>query len=153
GMPIIQAFRREKQVKNEFEVLNKRHFTYERKLVKLSALTSYNLVSLFRNLTFVGFIWYFGSFSLEPNSIISIGMLYAFVDYITRLFEPVIDIVNQLPLVEQARVAGHRVFELMDHEGENVDDTPLPRYTGHISFDNVSFAYDQKNYVLKDISL
>lgn len=152
GMPIIQAFRREKQVKNEFEVLNKRHFTYERKLVKLSALTSYNLVSLFRNLTFVGFIWYFGSFSLEPNSIISIGMLYAFVDYITRLFEPVIDIVNQLPLVEQARVAGHRVFELMDHEGENVDDTPLPRYTGHISFDNVSFAYDQKNYVLKDIS-
>lgn len=152
GMPIIQVFRREKQVEEEFEVLNKRHFTYQRKLVKLSALTSYNLVSFFRNLTFVAFIWYFGSFSLEPNSVISIGMLYAFVDYITRLFEPVIDIVNQLPLIEQARVAGNRVFELMDLDGEEVDESPLSRYHGHILFDDVSFAYDHEHYVLKNIS-
>ncbi|WP_407058417.1 ABC transporter ATP-binding protein [Paracerasibacillus soli] len=106
GMPIIQAFRREKKTNDDFEVLNKRHFTYQRKLIKLSALTSYNLVTFFRNMTFVVFIWYFGSQSLEPSGIISIGMLYAFVDYLTRLFEPVTDIVNQLPLLEQARVAG-----------------------------------------------
>ncbi|SES68391.1 ATP-binding cassette, subfamily B [Oceanobacillus limi] len=153
GMPIIQAFRREKKTKEEFNELNEKHFTFQRKLVKLSALTSYNLVGVFRNLAFVAFIWYFGSFSLEPSSIISIGMLYAFVDCLTRLFEPVNDIINQLPLLEQARVAGGRVFELMDLDGEDVENKPVNRYRGSIKFDNVSFAYNKDEYVLKNISL
>src|SRR5699024_3919797 len=127
---------------------NKRHFNFQKKLVKLNAIASYNLVTAFRNMTFVGFIWYFGSSSLDLTSVISIGMLYAFVDYITRLFDPVTDIVNQLPLIEQARVAGHRVFELMDHEGENVNDTGIQRYTGHVIFDDVSFSYNEQDYVL-----
>ncbi len=152
GMPIIQAFSREKKTKDDFDVLNERHYTYQRKLVKLSALTSYNLVTVFRNLAFVGFIWYFGSFSLEPGSIISIGVLYAFVDYLTRLFEPMEDIVNQLPLIEQARVAGNRVFELLDHDGEKVNNDKVDRYRGAINFDHVSFAYNDVDYVLNDIS-
>ncbi|MHA6251603.1 ABC transporter ATP-binding protein [Oceanobacillus sp. CAU 1775] len=152
GMPIIQAFNQEKRIKDEYEVLNKRHFTFQKKLVKLSALTSYNLVTAFRNLTFVGFVWYFGSSSFDLTSVISIGMLYAFVDYITRLFDPVTDIVNQLPLLEQARVAGHRVFELMDYEGEDVHYEAVNRYAGHVIFDKVSFAYNDVDYVLNDIS-
>ncbi|WP_164669635.1 ABC transporter ATP-binding protein [Virgibacillus doumboii] len=152
GMPIIQAFRREKKTKEEFEVLNQRHFIYQRKLVKLSALTSYNLVTVFRNLAFVGFIWYFGSSSLGPGSIITIGVLYAFVDYLTRLFEPLEDIVNQLPLIEQARAAGNRVFELIDRDGEEVIDGRIEKYRGNIRFDHVSFAYNEKDYVLNDIS-
>lgn len=152
GMPIIQAFQQEKNVKKEFESLNEILFQYERKLIRLSALTSYNLVSFLRNLTFVGFIWYFGSASLQPDSVLSIGLLYAFVDYITRLFQPVTNIVNQLPLVEQARVASRRVFAFMDLEGENVDEQTLPRFKGNVQFKNVSFAYDDENYVLKDIT-
>ena len=152
GMPVIQAFNREKKTKEEFEVLNERNYTYQKKLIKLSALTSYNLVTVIRNLTFVGFIWYFGSSSLELTSVISIGMLYAFVDYITRLFEPVTDIVNQLPLLEQARVAGARVFELLDHDGEAVENKQIEKYRGKIVFDHVSFAYNEKDYVLNDIS-
>ncbi|GGB59588.1 multidrug ABC transporter permease [Lentibacillus populi] len=152
GMPIIQAFSREKKTKEEFEVLNERNFTYQRKLVKLSALTSYNLVTVFRNLAFVGFIWYFGSASLEPGSIISIGVLYAFVDYLNRLFEPLEDIVNQLPLIEQARVAGNRVFELIDRDGEDVQDAKITKYRGNIRFDHVSFAYNGKDYVIDDMS-
>ncbi|WP_174616169.1 ABC transporter ATP-binding protein [Virgibacillus ihumii] len=152
GMPIIQAFSREKKTKDDFEKLNDRHYTYQRKLVKLSALTSYNLVTVFRNLAFVGFIWYFGSFSLNPESVISIGVLYAFVDYLTRLFEPMEDIVNQLPLIEQARVAGSRVFKLMDHNGEQVVNDKIEKYRGNIEFDHVSFAYNDLDYVLHDIS-
>ncbi|RDW19852.1 ABC transporter ATP-binding protein [Oceanobacillus chungangensis] len=152
GMPIIQAFNREKRTKEEFEILNERHYKFQRKLLKLQALTQYNLVTVIRNLTFVGFIWYFGGASLDLTSIISIGMLYAFVDYITRLFEPVTDIVNQLPLLEQARVAGNRVFELMDLDGEEVVLESIEKYKGNIVFDHVSFAYKEEDYVLKDIS-
>ncbi|WP_042149288.1 ABC transporter ATP-binding protein [Paucisalibacillus sp. EB02] len=153
GMTIIQAFRREKQTKDEFEELNTRHFKFQRKLLKLSALTQYNLVTVFRNIAFVAFIWYFGSASLNLESIISIGMLYAIVDLLTRLFEPVSDIVNQLPLLEQARVAGGRVFELLDLDGEEVNQKEIERYQGNIKFDRVSFAYEEDDYVLKDLSL
>src|SRR5699024_11351117 len=93
-----------------------------------------------------------GLVSLDPTSVISIGMLYAIVDYITRLFEPVNDIVNQLPLIEQARVAGNRVFTLMDHDGEEVKNESITRYRGHVQFDDVSFAYNITNYVLMHIS-
>src|SRR5690625_3502223 len=151
-MPIIQAFQQEGKTKEEFEVLNTRHFKFQKKLVKLSALTSYNLVTVVRNLTFVAFIWYFGSGSLEPGTIVTIGLLYAVVDYLNRLFEPVTDIINQLPLIEQARAAGNRVFELLDHDGEEVVNEKLKRYRGNILFDNVSFSYDEADYVLKDIS-
>ncbi|MCT1903155.1 ABC transporter ATP-binding protein [Oceanobacillus sojae] len=152
GMPIIQAFNKEKAVKEDFEVLNNRNYTFQKKLIRLSALTSYNLVTVFRNITFVGFIWYFGSSSFDMASVISIGVLYAFVDYINRLFEPVTDIVNQLPLIEQARVAGSRVFELLDQPAEETDNREIDKYRGTISFAHVYFAYQKDDYVLKDIS-
>lgn len=152
GMPIIQAFNREKAMKADFEELNHRNYTFQKKLIRLSALTSYNLVTVFRNVTFVGFIWYFGASSFDMASMISIGVLYAFVDYINRLFEPVTDIVNQLPLIEQARVAGSRVFELLDQPAEETDNRAIDKYRGTISFDHVSFAYQKDDYVLKDIS-
>lgn len=152
GMPIIQAFKQEKQESKKFEELNERHFTYQRKLVKLSSLTSYNLVTFFRNITFVAFIWYFGSRALDVNAVISIGVLYAFVDYITRLFEPVVDIVNQLPLIEQARVAGSRVFSLMDRDPEEMDHSTISKYNGLVEFDEVTFSYDGKQDVLNNIS-
>ncbi|QTM98534.1 ATP-binding cassette domain-containing protein [Sediminibacillus dalangtanensis] len=153
GMPIIQAFQREEQASKEFEQMNERHFVYQRKLVKLSALTSHNLVNVLRNLAFVAFIWYFGSSSIGPESIITAGVLYAFVDYLTRLFNPVNDIVNQLPLLEQARVAASRVFELMDQQGEKVETASIAKYKGHVQFQSVWFAYDEKEYVLKNIDL
>ncbi|MRH44931.1 ATP-binding cassette domain-containing protein [Aquibacillus halophilus] len=153
GMPIIQAFRKEDQVKEEFEVMNQRQFTYQRKLVRLSALTSHNLVNVLRNLAFVAFIWYFGTSSIGLGSVVSVGLLYAFVDYLTRLFGPVTNIVNQLPLLEQARVAASRVFELIDQQGEPIKDQTIERYSGHVKFDSVSFAYDNSNYVLNDITI
>lgn len=152
GMPIIQAFQMEEKTKEEFETLNEEIYTYQKKLVKLNALTSFNIVDVLRNIAFVAFIWYFGSLSLEPSSIISIGMLYALVDYLSRFFEPVTAVVNQFPLIEQARASGERMFKLMDHQGEEVNDKQVARYKGNIVFDHVSFAYVEDEYVLKNIS-
>ena len=105
GMSIIQAFRREKETEKDFEKLNNEHFTYQNKLLSLNALTSHNLVGVLRNLVFVAFIWYFGGI-FKPASVISLGMLYAFVDYVNRLFQPVQGIVNQLANLEQALLPG-----------------------------------------------
>ncbi|MBP3952680.1 ABC transporter ATP-binding protein [Bacillus suaedae] len=152
GMPIIRAFRRKEQMSKEFETLNQEHFTYQNKLLSLNALTSHNLVSVLRNLAFVVLIWYFGGQSMTAAGLVSVGMLYAFVDYLNRLFQPVTDIVNQLAQLEQARVSSERVFELLDEEGEDVSTEQLPRYEGHVKFNDVSFSYDGEHDVLKNIS-
>ncbi|MBO1002892.1 ABC transporter ATP-binding protein [Pseudogracilibacillus auburnensis] len=152
GMSIIQAFQVEEKTKADFEHLNEGIYTHQKKLIKLNAFTSFNLVNVVRNIAFVAFIWYFGSFSLEPNSVISIGLLYALVDYLTRFFEPVTAIVNQFPLIEQARASGARMFKLMDVAGEEVNDVPVSRYEGNIKFNDVSFAYTGDEYVLKNIT-
>jgi ATP-binding cassette subfamily B multidrug efflux pump len=152
GMTIIQAFRREKQTTKEFETINEEYFRYRNKLLSLDALMSHNLVSMLRNIAFVTLIWYFGGASLTATTAVSIGVLYAFVDYLNRLFQPITGIVTQLANLEQALVSGERVFRLLDREGENVSDTTLPRYEGNVVFDDITFAYKEEDYVLKNIS-
>lgn len=152
GMPIIQAFRREKETMREFGELNEELFTYQNKMLRLNATASFNLVQLVRNAAFVLFIWYFGGASLGVGTLFSLGVLYAFVDYLNRLFQPITQIVNQLANLEQSLVAAHRVFELLDEEGIEVDAGKIPRYQGSVRFDNVSFAYQDDQYVLKNIS-
>lgn len=151
GMPIIQAFRREKKTKEEFEELNEMHYRYQNKLLNLNSLTSHNLSGVLRNIVFVAFIWHFGGGSLEVGSVISLGVLYAFVDYINRLFQPITGIVNQLSNLEQALVAGERVFKLLEEKGTDVEDERMERYRGDVSFEHVSFGYKKDDYVLKDI--
>ena len=151
GMPIIQAFRRQKRSTEEFEKLNEEHFSYQNKLLSLNALTSHNLVGVLRNISFVALIWYFGGASLGVGTIISLGVLYAFVDYLGRLFGPITGMVNQLANLEQARVSSARVFELMDEVGVEVSDEKYPRYDGNVIFENVSFGYKEGESVLKNI--
>ncbi|MGD6834094.1 ABC transporter ATP-binding protein [Sutcliffiella halmapala] len=152
GMTIIQAFRRQKKAKEEFETWNEEHFTYQNKLLSLNALTSHNLVGVLRNISFVVVIWYFGGASLGVGSMISLGVLYAYVDYLGRMFGPITGMVNQLANLEQARVSAARVFELMDEAGVEVSDEKHPRYEGNVSFESVWFGYKENEYVLKDIS-
>jgi ATP-binding cassette subfamily B protein len=152
GMSIIQAFRREDQMKSEFEESNQSLFRYQNKLLNLNALTSHNLVGVLRNMTFVAFIWYFGSGSIGIGSIVSLGVLYAFVDYINRLFQPVTGIVNQFANLEQALVAGERVMKLLLEEGTSVEDARILRYQGNVEFNHVFFGYSDDHDVLKNIS-
>ncbi|WP_078552942.1 ABC transporter ATP-binding protein [Bacillus alkalicellulosilyticus] len=152
GMPIIHVFRQKEKISKEFEKLNQEHFSFQNKLLHLNSLTSHNLVGVLRNVTFVVLIWYFGGKSLEATTMISIGMIYALVDYLGRMFQPVTDMVNQLADLEQARVSSERVFELMDEPGEDVIPGTITRYKGHVKFDHVSFAYEEGNDVLKNIS-
>lgn len=152
GMAIIQAFRREKQMTKEFDELNDEHYTYQRKLLFLDSATSFNLVSTIRLIMFAVFILYFGTKSISGSVIVTAGTLYAFVDYLTKLFNPITTIVNQFSQLERSLAAGSRVFEVLDVGGEKVSQETMPRYEGHVVFKDVSFAYKDNDYVLKNIS-
>ncbi len=73
--------------KKEFDELNGDYFKYQNKILNLNAATS-QLVGVLRNIAFTGVIMIFGGASLSASGIISLGILYAFVDYLTRLFSP-----------------------------------------------------------------
>ncbi|MDM5248771.1 ABC transporter ATP-binding protein [Lysinibacillus sp. G4S2] len=152
GMTIIQAFRREQQMTKEFDDMNNEHYAYERKLLFLDSATSFNLVNTLRLIMFTIFIFYFGTQSFTATEAISAGTLYAFVDYLTRLFNPITNIVNQFSQLERSLVAGKRVFEVLDINGEPVSEKSLPRYKGNVVFEDVSFAYKNDEYVLKNLS-
>lgn len=152
GMSIIQAFSREKDTEKSFEKMNHEHFTYQNKMLNLNSLTGHNMVSVLRNIALVAFIWYFGGQSLTASSAVSLGMLYAIVNLINRLLQPVQGIVNQFANLEQALVAGERAFSLLDEPGIRVSDGKINRYQGDVEFKDVSFAYKEDEYVLKNIS-
>lgn len=151
GMPIIQAFRRQKETKREFDELNEEHYSYQTKMLTLNSVTTHNLANVIRNLFFFGLIWLVGGGSLGFGIVVSVGVLYAFVDYLNRMFQPIVGIVNQLANLEQALVSADRVFELLDEEGLDVAGGALARYQGNVTFENVSFAYKEDDYVLKGL--
>lgn len=152
GMTIIQAFRREQQMTKEFDDMNNEHYAYERKLLVLDSATSFNLVNTLRLIMFTVFIFYFGTQSFTATQVVSAGTLYAFVDYLTKLFNPITNIVNQFSQLERSLIAGKRVFEVLDTDGEPVSEKSLQRYKGNVVFEDVSFAYKDNEYVLKNLS-
>ncbi|KOP67724.1 multidrug ABC transporter permease [Bacillus sp. FJAT-18019] len=151
GMAIIRVFRRQKATQEEFEALNADYMAHQNKMLNLNSFTTHNLVNVLRNVSFVVVLWYFGSASLNGAGIVSIGVLYAFVDLLGRMFQPITGMVNQLAALDTSIVSAKRVFELMDETGEKVTDGSMPRYLGNVEFQDVSFAY-KKDYVLKNIS-
>ncbi|MFC4807778.1 ABC transporter ATP-binding protein [Paenibacillus sp. GCM10023250] len=150
GMPIIQAFRRENETMAEFREMNDDYFNYQNKLLTLNSLTSHNLVNVFRNVIFLLVIWLFAGGSL--SSAVTIGVLYAFIDYMNRMMQPIVGIVNQLSNLEVARVSAERVFALLDEPGVPVSEERMPRYKGNVGFHDVSFGYKPGEDVLKNIS-
>jgi len=153
GMNIIKAFRKERRTEEEFGQYNTKLFTFQNKLLSLNSWTGHNLVGVIRNMALVAMIWYFGGASLSGGAgVVSLGVLYAFVDYLNRLFQPMVNIVNQLPNMERALVSAERVFALADEPGEDVTDRRVTRYEGHVRFDNVKFSYKEGEAVLKGIS-
>lgn len=153
GMSIIQVFNREAQVTREFEALNDDYMKNTGSLIKLESASGQNLMGTLRSLLFAVMVYIFASSFLDPQTALSVGTMYILVDYVTRFFNPLFNIIGQLDIYEQARVAAVKVFELLDAEVEAEEEENLGSFNGHITFNEVSFSYDDKHTVLKDISI
>jgi len=152
GMTIIQAFRGEEKTTQEFEEINEDYYLNQKKMLNLDALTGWNILSALQNLAMLALIWFFGYQFLGLHSAITVGLLYTFIDYTTRLFRPVMGIVSQLSSMEASIVSAGRVFALMEEPNEVLSTKKIERYRGKVDFKDVHFAYDESNPVLKGIS-
>lgn len=153
GMPIIQVFNREKQIYDEFGDINEEYTKSATNLVKLNSLTGHNLASTLMSLVFAMMVLVFSMMYLSPTQALSVGIMYLLVDYVTRFFNPLFDLINQLEVFEQARVAAVKVFEMIDEEEEPIETGELTDFDGRIVFNNVEFSYDGENTVLQNINM
>ncbi|MCM3568125.1 ABC transporter ATP-binding protein [Neobacillus mesonae] len=152
GMSIIQLFRQERRLRREFGSINEQHYNAGMKNIKIDGLLLRPAIDMIYILALIIVLSYFGITSFTHS--IQIGVIYAFVNYLDRFFEPVNQMMMRLSLYQQAIVAGFRVFRLLDEEeiAPKQVGMPLEIAKGEIEFKNVSFSYDGKLDVLKNIS-
>jgi ATP-binding cassette subfamily B protein len=153
GMSIIRVFRKQKATIEEFEAVNEGHLHFTQKLIHLNSISTHNLVNVIRGVAFLLLILMFSKGSFGVSTALSIGVIYAYIDYMNRMFQPIVGMLNQLANLEKALVSASRVFELLDEKGTDVVSETSKRYLGNIKFEGVSFAYIEDEDVLQDISL
>lgn len=152
GIRIIQAFGQEERLKGEFEEINQEHVQYANRSIALDSIFLRPAMSLLKLLAYAILMAYFGFRGMEVG--ISAGLMYAFIQYVNRLFDPLIEVTQNFSTLQTSMVSAGRVFDLIDekqYEPEQVgvqEEVPF----GNIEFKNVSFSYDGKRQILDDIS-
>jgi len=152
GMAIIQAFQREKQLQKEFDETVDKWFQTGRKYLLLDSSIAWGLGNLLRNSTILILITTLASFFLDDRLAISAGLLYAFIDYINRLYDPIEGLVQTITNVQQSLAAGQRVFEFADQPVEAQQTAPMTIKEGTVAFEGVTFGYDPNQVILHDIN-
>lgn len=150
GMSVIQQFRQQARFGERMGEASRSHYVARMQTLRLDGFLLRPLLSLFSSLILCGLLMLFG---LTTKGTIEVGVLYAFISYLGRLNEPLIELTTQQSMLQQAVVAGERVFELMDKPRQNYGEDPQPLRSGSIDVDNVSFAYRGDRLVLQDINL
>ena len=152
GMSIVQVFRQENRFNDEFDQVNEEHFDAMMANTKMNSLLLRPIIDLVYFAAIVLLLFYFGWTSFDTA--VEVGVVYAFVTYMNRFFDPINQVMERLAIFQQAIVAASRVFKLMDNEElePQQHNEPLPIVNGKIEFKNVSFSYDGKQDVLKNIS-
>ncbi|MCL6452410.1 MAG: ATP-binding cassette domain-containing protein [Alicyclobacillus sp.] len=154
GMYLIQAMRQQARLKREFGAINTAYFRARMRNIRMNSLLLRPLVDVVNLSTLVLILSFFGLQSLR--TVVDIGVLYAFVNYLDRFFEPVNDMMERLNVFQQAMVAGERVFQVLDQAElapTQVAGWGNPRIShGKVEFDDVTFSYDGETDVLRHIS-
>ena len=149
GMFVVQSFAAEGRELNKFNEINKRH-----RDANISAILAYSIffpvVELVLAISLGLLVWWVAKEQLQP------GLLIMFILCINQIFRPLRIIADKFNVIQMGMVAADRVFLVMENEDELPEsaevDFNFPKFKGDIVFDKVWFAYNQENWVLKDIS-
>ena len=152
GMSVVQIFNKQKDELKKFSNINKDYRTANIKSVFYYAIF-FPSVELLSAIAIGLIIWYGGGEVVQAS--LTIGVLFAFIQFTEMFFRPIRDLSEKYNIMQTAMASSERIFKLLD------DDTlvknpekpaKLSIVKGNIEFKNVWFAYNQEDYVLKDIS-
>lgn len=152
GMKLVQIFQAEKEKMHQFLELNDSYFKSTLLQVRLNSVLKPG-TDLFQNITIAILLWY--GINNVADHTLQLGVIYAFTTYIKQFFSPIADLADQYTTIQSALVSADRIFELLD-EADNLekldDGINISRLQGSIEFKNVWFAYNNDDWVLKNIS-
>ncbi|MDR3191268.1 MAG: ABC transporter ATP-binding protein/permease [Lactobacillaceae bacterium] len=153
GMSVIQQFRQEERIDTEFDDINNQYYDARVRMVKTNSLMLSPAIDLMYGAAIVIVLFMFGLKS--QHSIVAAGTVYAFLSYVAAFYNPMDAAMDFLSSFQDGVVSGSRVLTILN------DDTLAPMQnvgaageitTGKIEFKNVSFSYDGKHEVLKNLS-
>ena len=151
GMKLIQIFAREKEKYSEFEGKSMELYRANFREIMTFAIfrPSIYLVSVIAMILVIRT----GSLSVLNGSL-SLGTLFVFITYISSFFEPIQELSEQLGTLQSSIASAEKIFSVLDVKPEIVSPAdPAPvNILGEIEFRHVWFAYEEKNYILKDVS-
>ena len=148
GMKIIQIFNQEKRKEEEFNVKNN--------LLRKTKFKAIMAFALYR--PFINFLYYSAlcvTFILGIKFNLRSGEIVAFYLYLSRFFNPVQNIADQLNHIQKAATSSERLFNLLDVQPESLDKPNainVEHFNGKIEFRHVWFAYEKEDWILKDVS-
>ena len=153
GMAVVQLFNREKKNFDRFEKLNRDH-------LDAFIRTIFYFAVFYPTVSFIGafataLIIFYGGLKIMAGTL-TFGGLVAFIQYAFMFFRPISDLSEKYNIMQSAMASSERIFKLLDEKTEM--DLIRPRIhiqgrvRGEIEFRNVWFAYNDKDWVLKDIS-
>lgn len=152
GISIVQIFNKEKEEFKKFTDINT---NYKNALIRsvFYYATFYPVVEILSSVSIALIIWYGGFNVIEET--MTLGILFAFIQYTEMFFRPIRDLSEKYNIMQTAMAASERIFDVLDDNTivENKKNLKtIDKLKGEVEFKNVSFAYNENEYVLNDIS-
>ncbi len=159
GVITVQLFGREKKTLTDFESVNRSHADANIRSVFYYAVF-FPTIEFLSAVSFALIIWYGGSTIMGTKTnpledVLTLGTLIAFIQYTEMFFRPLRDLADKYNILQNAMASSERVFKLLDDDtivSQPQDIVHLESVKGEIEFKNVWFAYNDEDYILKDIS-
>lgn len=152
GMKLIQIFAREKEKYEQFK--ESTDDLYKNRMKELMIFATFRpLINFTANLA-LAIVVYNGALEVLKDTL-SVGTLYVFISYIRSFFDPIQELTEQFSTLQNAFASAEKIFTLLDEKNpiqEKAEPTLLGEIKGKIEFRNVWFAYDEENFVLRNVS-
>jgi ATP-binding cassette, subfamily B, multidrug efflux pump len=152
GIVVLQLFNREAKSRSEFDQINRQHMDAFKNTITAYGWF-YPVVEFLAYLS-LAFILSYGGYRVHNNQL-SLGVVVAFLQYGLRFFRPIQDLSEKYNILQAAMASSERIFKLLDTPVEVVaPEHPqrIPAHSATIEFDNVWFAYNEEDWVLRDVS-
>ena len=155
NLEVIKAFNREKASIADWNKHNIERYVYWKKLNQVDSLLLHNITGIFRVILFIGIVYYYAYSNFNNNVFgVTLGMVYLFINYTTDIIYRIADFTMGISTYVRAVGAANNIQEILKLEVEkDIDMQETEDFRGNIEFKNLYFAYNEDDYVLKDINL
>ena len=155
NLEVIKAFNREKASIADWNKHNIERYVYWKKLNQVDSLLLHNITGVFRVILFIGIVYYYAYSNFNNNVFgVTLGMVYLFINYTTDIIYRIADFTMGISTYVRAVGAANNIQEILKLEVEkDIDMQEMRNFRGNIEFKNLYFAYNEDDYVLKDINI